>query len=131
MNVAEGTVDGYTAEELAATNGGNNKKRAPKVCPSCGKKGHTTTRRSKKCLHHNAPRPGQVTAETVQQGSAASVVTSAPRNSLAQAIEDINEYEQVVPLDDPASDDETASLVPAGDAFSDDGSRDEDQRGII
>lgn len=60
QNVASGTVDGYTEEEIAAAAEDSKmpaqkKPRQIPTCSSCGKKGHATSR-SKQCIHniHNS-----------------------------------------------------------------------------
>jgi hypothetical protein len=116
MNMAEGTVDGYTLDDLkmAATDNRPPRNKAKTlVCPHCGKKGHSTMR-SKKCLHHNGPPPTAVpafaslpTVEEEEEEAAEATggpVASAARNSLAQAIRDMDNYDSYPLQDDPPSD---------------------------
>lgn len=127
MNMAAGTVDGYTEEELlkAAASSDNLPKipRKTVICRHCGRTGHSTTR-SKQCLHHNGaptgiPGVAMLPEDDEEPDSTAGPIANAPRNSLAQAIRDMDNYDSYPLTDDPPSD------LPLA-AYMDDGTLDDE-----
>jgi hypothetical protein len=132
MNMVDGTVHGYTLDDLilAATtsnnnSNNNNSNRKNSICPHCRRKGNITMRSTKKCLHHNrvptaVPAAAGIPEEEDEQ--ATEPIASAARNSLAQAICDMDNYDCYPLTDDPPS---NVSLS----AFEDAGTWSEDEDG--
>jgi hypothetical protein len=127
MNVAQGAVDGYTLDDLkmAATEEGTatTRKNAKKklVCPHCGLKGHMT-KQSTKCLHHNGPTvavplaaslPANDEDDDEDEDARTGPIATAARNSLAQAIRDMDNYDSYPLTDDPPSDISLSAFVDA------------------
>jgi hypothetical protein len=109
LNMDEGGVDGYTEEDLLQQharkrNRAANNKNA--TCQHCGKKGHTTTRSSKCCLHKANP-------ATV----AAAAVAQIPAEAL-----DYYGYDEMPLQEDPPSDIDLGVLeaINNNDASDDD-----------
>jgi hypothetical protein len=88
MNMAPGSADGYTAEELLAA--AAKKPKGDKVCPFCQKRGHKT-QRSTKCLYYNKPLP----TATVDPPTPDRANTSAADFEDEDAAEDLNRYEEL------------------------------------
>jgi hypothetical protein len=102
MNMADGAVDGYTLDDLkiaASDNGPTTNTRKNLVCPHCGQKGHSTTR-STRCLHHNGEPTGIAAAAALPDEGTGPIATAA-RNSLAQAVCDMDNYDMFPLTDDP------------------------------
>jgi hypothetical protein len=138
VNMAEGNVDGYTIEDLkmaaALSNSRPKNNRKNTVCPHCGRKGHSTMR-SKQCLHHNGPPIGipGAAAEAVPEDddeddaiTRTDPVAMAARNSLAQAIRDMDNYDSYPLTNDYPSDISLWAFQDAG-TWSDD---DEDEHAV-
>lgn len=124
--MAAGTVDGYTEDDLklaasSDSNGRPKNNRKNAVCPHCGKTGHST-KRSKQCLLYNGaptaipaaaaglPEENSVDDDPTSTGP----IATAARNSLAQAIRDMNNYDSYPLTDDPPSDISLSAFQDAG-----------------
>jgi hypothetical protein len=137
MNMADGTVDGYTLDDLKLAameqepNNNNNKQknaatRKNLVCPHCGRKGHATTH-SKQCLHHNgAPKDipaiaaGNNDDDMMEDNNMVGPIATAARNSLAQAVRDMDNYDSYPLTEDPPSDISLSAFEDAGTWDTDD-----------
>jgi hypothetical protein len=113
MNVADGAVDGYTADDLlraAATKPTRRSRNKNEVCSHCGLKGHST-KRSKKCLHN----PARATAVTGAAPARAEAILS---NDIA---DDLDRFDGMQLTDDPPSDpDDLMDFFDAGTWSADD-----------
>jgi hypothetical protein len=127
MNMADGTVDGYTEDDLklAATprpqnNPKNNRKDA--VCPHCFLTGHSTTH-SRACLYHNSvpagiPAAAAALLEDDKVPTLAGPIGTVARNSLAFAVRDTANFDSY-PLREDAPSDVSLSAFQDADTWSD------------
>jgi hypothetical protein len=122
MNMAAGTVDGYTEDDMKLAAISDNRKSTVRTCPFCKRKGHST-KKSKKCLHYNG---GQPTGNPAVAGlpvdeeehNSTVPIASAARNSLANAVQDMKNFDTYPLMDDPPSD-VSLSAYEDADTWSD------------